>query len=96
MTSAEERFTLEHARKGINEGWIVIDVDCSGYLEIEKLDDPGSHPLWDGDDNADQIFESDEAAATFVKAAAARGEEHAIAALELIAENNIGKARPKS
>ncbi len=68
------------------EGWVICDVDSSGYLEIEVLEREGKN-----------AFPSDYEAACFVKQRANAGSEYHTRAVSIITENRkTHKRRPRA
>jgi len=64
------RWTSEHSRLAVSQGWDMFDYDCSGMLQLQRSDEEG-------------VFATDQEAIDFVKQQAERGDETAKLALEL-------------
>jgi len=64
------RWTSEHSRQAVSQGYDMFDYDCSGMLQLQRSDEEG-------------VFATDDEAISFVKGLAERGDETAKLALEL-------------
>lgn len=83
-----QAWTREDNQRAMSEGWLIADVDGTGDLEIQRLDDPqaafynadkGRHEL-----RARPVFRNDAEALAYVRMRAATGSEFHRRALAVI------------
>lgn len=65
-----KRWTTEHSKRAVSQGWNMFDYDQTGALQIQRLDEA-------------DVFTSDDEALSYAKGRAERGDETAKLALEL-------------